>query len=105
MKPTIQQPTTILMMSALVCALALPAGNVSAQAPANADEVTAIDILLLPDVTMLEHAQATNDRLRKVFPKGFALDAAHHPHVTLVQRFVLTKNLDQVYAAVGKVFT
>ena len=41
--------------------------------------------------------------LLKVFPKGFALDATHRPHITLVQRFVLTKNLDKVYAAVGKV--
>ena len=53
---------------------------------------------------MLQHAQAVNDRLLKVFPKGFALDASHRPHITLVQRFVITKNLDKVYAAVGKVF-
>ena len=53
---------------------------------------------------MLQHAQAMNDRLRKVFPKGFALDATHRPHITLVQRFVLTENLDKIYAAVGKVF-
>ncbi len=71
---------------------------------ANQSQITAIDILLLPDATMLQHAQATNDRLRTVFPKGFALDASHHPHVTLVQRFVLTENLDKVYAAVGQVF-
>ena len=45
-----------------------------------------------------------NDRLRKVFPKGFALDASHRPHITLVQRFVRTEDLDKVYAAVGKVF-
>ena len=36
--------------------------------------------------------------------KGFALDANHRAHVTLVQRFVLTRNLDKVHAAVGKVF-
>src|SRR5208282_1339967 len=53
---------------------------------------------------MLQQAQVVNDRLLKVFPKGFALDAAHRPHITLVQRFVLTENLDKVYAAVGKVF-
>lgn len=73
-------------------------------APAPTSDVTAIDILLLPDETMIKHAQATNERLRKVFPKGFALDATHHPHITLVQRFVPTENLDKVYAAVGKVF-
>ena len=71
---------------------------------ADPNAVTAIDILLEPDATMLQHAQVVNDRLLKVFPKGFALDATHRPHITLVQRFVLTGNLDKVYAAVGKVF-
>jgi hypothetical protein len=75
-----------------------------AAAKAEPSAVTAIDILLEPDATMLQHAQAVNDRLLKVFPKGFSLDATHRPHITLVQRFVLTKNLDKVYAAVGKVF-
>ena len=32
------------------------------------------------------------------------MDASHHPHVTLVQRFVRTEDLDKVYAAVAKVF-
>jgi hypothetical protein len=72
--------------------------------PAAQSAVTAIDILLEPDATMIRHAEAVNARLLKVFPKGFALDASHHPHITLVQRFVRTENLDKVYAAVGKVF-
>jgi hypothetical protein len=71
---------------------------------ADPNAVTAIDILLEPDAGMLQHAQAVNDRLLRVFPKGFALDATHRPHITLVQRFVLTENLDKVYAAVGRVF-
>jgi hypothetical protein len=65
--------------------------------------VTAIDILLEPDATMLDHAQANNARLLKAFPKGFALDEAHRPHITLVQRFVRTEELNQVYAAAEKV--
>jgi phosphoserine phosphatase len=65
--------------------------------------VTAIDILLEPDTTMIQHAEAANARLRSVFPKGFALDATHHPHITLVQRFVRTADLDKVYAAADKV--
>lgn len=75
---------------------------VSTQATPNA--VTAIDILLEPDGTMLRRAQIVNDRLLEIFPTGFALDAAHRPHITLLQRFVLTGNLDKVYAAAGKVF-
>ena len=65
--------------------------------------ITAIDILLEPDATMLRHAQANNARLLKVFPKGFALDEAHRPHITLIQRFVRTEALDQVYGAAEKV--
>jgi len=66
--------------------------------------VTAIDIMLEPDATMLKHAEAANARLLNVFPKGFSLDATHRPHVTMVQRFVRTADLDKVYAAAGKVF-
>jgi len=66
-------------------------------------EITAIDILLEPDATMLEHAAADNQELLAVYPKGFALDAAHRPHITLIQRFVRTEDLDQIYAAVEKV--
>jgi hypothetical protein len=65
--------------------------------------VTAIDILLEPDATMLKHARAVNARLLKVYPKGFALDATHRPHITLIQRFVRTADLDRVYAAAGRV--
>ena len=87
----------------IACALAMLALGTGRAIAADAS-ITAIDILLKPDATMLQHAAATNERLRKVFPKGFALDASHRPHITLVQRFVLTKNLDNVYAAVGTVF-
>ncbi len=71
--------------------------------PAEQSEVTAIDILLAPDATMLRHAEANNARLLKAFPKGFALDAAHRPHVTVQQLFVRTADLEAVYAAVDKV--
>ena len=65
--------------------------------------VTAIDILLEPDATMLRHAEDNNARLLKVFPKGFALDATHRPHITVIQRYVRTADLDKVYAAANKV--
>jgi hypothetical protein len=72
--------------------------------PAAQSEITAIDILLEPDATMLQYAADNNARLLAVFSKGFALDATHRPHITLIQRFVRTADLDQVYAAAGKVF-
>ncbi len=65
--------------------------------------VTAIDVLLEPDTTMLRHAEANNVRLLKIYPKGFALDGTHRPHITMLQCFVRTADLDKVYAAVGKV--
>jgi hypothetical protein len=70
---------------------------------AQEDPVTAIDIALEPDATMIRHAEAANSRLREVFPKGYALDATHRPHITMLQRFVQTAALDKVYAAVGDV--
>ncbi|HUO07441.1 MAG TPA: hypothetical protein VM008_04005 [Phycisphaerae bacterium] len=93
----------------LKCALVLLAlgtrGATAQPAATGADQndVIAIDILLQPDATMLDRAGAINDLLRKDFPKGFALDASHRPHVTMAQRYVHTADLDKVYAAVGKV--
>ena len=92
-----------LLKGVLVGAVVLLGRSAHAQAAAK-PSITAIDILLEPDATMLKHAQATNERLLKVFPKGFALDATHRPHITLVQRFVRTADLDKIFAAVGKVF-
>jgi 2'-5' RNA ligase len=65
--------------------------------------VTAIDIALEPDTTMMQHATAANARLRKSFPKGFALDKTHHPHITLLQQFVRTGDLNKVFAAANAV--
>ncbi len=65
--------------------------------------VTAIDILLEPDATMLKNAKAANARLVKSFPQGFALDETHQPHITCLQRYVNTADLDKVYEAVGNV--
>jgi 2'-5' RNA ligase superfamily len=71
----------------------------------NAQEnpVTAIDVALEPDATMIQHAEAANARLLKVFPKGYSLDATHSPHITMLQRYVRTADLDNVYAAVSEV--
>ncbi len=67
------------------------------------DPVTAIDILLEPDAAMIDRATAANARLLEAFPKGFALDATHHPHITMLQRYVRTPDLDRAYAAAAKV--
>jgi hypothetical protein len=61
--------------------------------------VTAIDIALEPDQTMIGHAKAANAVLLQNFPKGFSLDATHHPHVSIFAGFVPTADLPKVYAA------
>ena len=53
---------------------------------------------------MIQHTQAANTRLLQNLPKGFALGGEHAPHVTVLQRYVNTPNLDKVYAAAGEVF-
>ena len=75
----------------------------SAQPVGAGEPVTAIDILLEPDATMIRHAEAANERMLKEFPKGFALDKTHHPHISVLQRYVKTAELDKVYEAVSKV--
>jgi len=71
--------------------------------PGAESEITAIDILLQPDATMLKHAADNNARLLKAYPKGFPLDAAHTPHITMLQCFVRTADLDKLYSAEEKV--
>ena len=66
-------------------------------------EITAIDILLEPDAKMLKHADVNNQRLLGVYPEGFALDSEHRPHITLLQCFVRTADLEKVYAAAERV--
>jgi hypothetical protein len=72
--------------------------------PMEPNSVTAINILLEPDATMLQRSEDNNARLLKVFPRGFELDATHRPHITLLQRFVRTMDLGKIYDAAGKVF-
>ena len=79
-------------------ALAFAERSVAQQNP-----VTAIDIALEPDATMLQHAMAANARLLKSFAKGFPLDETHHPHVTMLQQFVRTDDLEKVFAAANAV--
>lgn len=72
--------------------------------PAGNSGITAIDILLEPDAAMLARCKANNERLLKVYPEGFSLDATHTPHITLLQCFVRTDDLDQLYVELGRVF-
>lgn len=66
-------------------------------------EVTAIDLLIEPDAATCARARVLNARLRRTMPEGFALDDTHAPHITVLQRYVRTPELEQVLDAVGAV--
>jgi len=63
---------------------------------------TAIDVLINPDDHTIERAQEVNARLLESMPQGWKLDDTHEPHITTLQRYVRTADLDQVYDAVEK---
>lgn len=65
--------------------------------------LTAIDMLIQPESAALERASAENQQLLVQYPAGFALDEKHKPHITLLQRYVRTEQLDAVFAAVQAV--
>src|ERR1039458_3938078 len=65
--------------------------------------ITAVDIVLEPDTTMIQHAQAANAGLLKNFPKGYALGNEHAPHVSVMGGYVYTASLDKLFTAAGKV--
>jgi 2'-5' RNA ligase len=96
------RPLRALVFTAIGLGPALSLGFAQA-AVAQQNPVTAIDIALEPDATMLQHAKDANARLLKSFPKGFPLDETHHPHVTMLQQFVRTDDLDKVFASANAV--
>ncbi len=103
MEPITKNLTSLLIKGAMACAFAALVLGTGHATAADQNPVTAIDILLEPDTTMLQHSAEDNARLLKVFPKGFVLDATHRPHITLIQRFVRTAELDEVYTVASKV--
>jgi len=85
----------------------VPRANAQAtsEKQATSDNLIAIDVLLEPNQTMLDRANATNARLRENYSAGYALDATHAPHVTMLQRYVRVRDLDAVTAALSKLFS
>ncbi|MFM7641372.1 MAG: 2'-5' RNA ligase family protein [Cyanobium sp.] len=63
----------------------------------------AINVLFEPDAATVERAKAWNARLLANDPIGFALDAHHVPHITILQRFVPLADLEAVADAVREV--
>jgi hypothetical protein len=75
----------------------------AAASSAEQHPITAVDIVLEPDATMIEHAQAANAGLLKNFPKGYALGDEHAPHISVIGGYFHTENLDELFAAASKV--
>ncbi len=63
----------------------------------------ALDILLEPDAATQVRAIRANAALRADHPAGFAFDASHLPHVTLVQRYVYERDLPALIRAIALV--
>jgi hypothetical protein len=68
-------------------------------------DLTAIDILINPDEEAMKRAREVNERLLESvpLPKGWALDDTHQPHITTLQRYVRTDQLNRLYDSVEKV--
>ena len=71
----------------------------------NNPELTAIDVLLTPDEIIVKKALEINKQLMEEYPNGFKLDESHIPHISILQNYVRTKDLEKVYKAVEKVIT
>jgi 2'-5' RNA ligase superfamily len=67
--------------------------------------ITAIDILLDPDKTMLDSAKEYNKMMQKNYSGAgsYSLDELHRPHITVLQCFVRTSELEKVYTSVAAV--
>jgi hypothetical protein len=76
-------------------------GSVPSSATQN--PITAVDIVLEPDATMIQNAQAANAGLLNNFPKGFTLGDEHAPHMSVIGGYFHSENLDEIFAAASKV--
>jgi hypothetical protein len=63
-------------------------------------DLTAIDVLVDPDRATIERAREVNARMLQSMPQGWVLDGTHQPHITTLQRYVRTADLEDVYDAV-----
>ena len=95
---TIRRFTSI---AVLITAVALPA--VRTVADSDSDRVIAIDVLLLPDATMVDKAKEANALLRTNYAAGYTLGGDQTAHISLVHRYVHEKDLPAIEAAVAKV--
>src|ERR1700709_181187 len=65
-------------------------------------DLTAIDVLVDPDEAALARARKVNARVLESMPEGWVLDDTHQPHITTLQRYVRTADLEHASDAVQK---
>jgi 2'-5' RNA ligase superfamily len=90
-------------LTGVISTLLVAACLLSATSALAKSSLIAIDVLIQPDQKMIAEAGKWNARMREQSPEGFALDAEHAPHITLIQRFIDESDLPQVLAAVDRV--
>jgi len=94
---------SIALLIASVIAPHVQADSPKNLAPSASDRVIAIDILLLPDTTMVKKAEAANKRLRSNYPEGYTLGTEQIAHISLIHRYVHEKDLPAIEEAISKV--
>jgi 2'-5' RNA ligase superfamily len=63
-------------------------------------DLTAVDILIEPDKASIERARDVNRRMPLSIAAGITLDDTHLPHITMLQRYLVTAAIEQAYAAI-----
>ena len=63
-------------------------------------DLTAVDIMIQPDANAIERAREVNRRMPLSIPAGLTLDDTHLPHITVLQRYLITADLDLAYSAI-----
>jgi hypothetical protein len=59
-------------------------------------------VLIDPDEGTIQRAGRVNARMLESMPEGWVLDDTHQPHITTLQRYVRSADLDQVFDAIEK---
>jgi hypothetical protein len=63
-------------------------------------DLTAVAIMIQPDANPIERAREVNRRMPLSIPTGITLDDTHLPHITMLQRDLITADVQQAYAAI-----
>jgi len=66
-------------------------------------DLTAIDVLIDPDEHAIGRAREVNARLLESMPEGWKLDETHQPHITTLQRYVRTTDLESASDAIEQI--